>query len=117
MTQINMEEIVDTFLDHVRYLRIKHHVPGRIRVKANWNGARKLANGERFDYEKIVALIPGIRDSRVNPKALSVVINYDPAVLPYELWEDIGRLGENPHKRDMVRQELLDILNRTKEEA
>ena len=117
MSTFSTEEIVDTFLDYVRYLKIKHHVPGRIRVKATWNGAKKLAGGSDVDIEKIIAMIPGIHDYRVNLKALSVIINYEPEVLPFQLWEEIGRLGEFPVNRDNIREQLLGILNRTKEEA
>jgi len=117
MQQLNKEKIVDTFLYHIRHLKIKHHVPGRIRVKATWNGARKLANGENVDIEKIIAWIPGIHDYRVNPKALAVIITYDPKILPFNLWEEIGRLGEYPQGRNKVREELLALLKREKEDA
>ena len=117
MEEFTIEELVDTFLDHARYLRIKHHVPGRIRVKATWNGAKKLSNSDGIEIDEIITLIPGIRDYRANPKALSVIINYDPEVLPFELWEEIGRLGEFPLHRDKIQHQLLEILNREKEEA
>lgn len=110
MTELNAEEIVDTFLDHVRYLKVKHHVPGRIRVKANWSGAKKLANSKTVDIEKIIAAIPGIRDYRVNKKALSVIISYDFNLLPFQLWQEIGVLGEYPLNRNKVKEQLLDIL-------
>jgi hypothetical protein len=112
-----MNEIVDTFLDHVRYLRIKHHVPGRIRVKATWNGAKKLVNSADADIEKILARIPGVSDYRVNPRALSVIISYDPNILPFQLWEEIGQLGEYPANRSKVREELLALVDKTAEEA
>jgi len=117
MQELNKEKIVDTFLGHVRHLQIKHHVPGRIRVKATWNGARKLANGKNIDIEKTIDMIPGIHDYRVNPKALSVIITYDPELLPFNLWEEIGRLGEYPQGRDKVREELLALLKIEKEKA
>lgn len=112
MTQYNNEEIVDNFLDHVRYLKVKHHVNGRIRVKASWNGAKKLATMKEGDLEKIIESIPGIGEYRVNLKALSVIIEYDPDVLPFALWEEVGTLGEYPANRDNVRLQLLDVMNR-----
>lgn len=100
-------------IDHVRYLKVKHHVSGRIRVKASWSGASKLAGVvEEGELESIIARIPGIVEYRVNKKALSVVIEYDPDVLPFSLWEEVGTLGEYPVNREIVRTQLLDIMNR-----
>jgi hypothetical protein len=112
MTQYSNEEIIDNFLDHVRYLKVKHHVNGRIRVKASWSGARKLASVKEGELETIIAGIPGIGEYRVNRKALSVIIEYNPDVLPFSLWEEVGTLGEYPANRENIRTQLLDIMNR-----
>ncbi len=114
MNDLNMENIVDDFLDHVRYLRVKHHVPGRIRVKASLNGAKKLISVGGTVIEETISAIPGIEDYRINKKALSVVIDYNPEILPFELWEDIGKLGEQPLYREQIKNQLLDILNNNK---
>jgi len=112
MTQLSNEDIVAGFLDHVRYLKVKHHVNGRIRVKASWNGAKKLVAMEEGELERIITSIPGIKEYRVNPKALSVIIEYDPDILPFLLWEEVGTLGEYPANRANVQTQLLDILDR-----
>jgi len=112
MKQYSNKEIVDTFLDHVRYLKVKHHVIGRIRVKASLDGAKKLATMEKGELENIIASIPGILEYRINPKALSVIIEYDPNVLPFSLWEEIGILSEYPANRENIRTQLLDIMDR-----
>ncbi len=111
MTKYNDEEIVDKFLDNTRYLKIAHHVPGRIRVKASWSGARKLAKEDTSDLGEVIDKIPGILEYRVNKKALSVIISYDSEVLPFQLWEDVGTLGENPGNRTEVKERLLNILS------
>lgn len=103
--------IVDDFLDHVRYLSVKHHVPGRIRVKANLNGIKKLINVDSTVIEEIISAIPGIENYRINKRALSVIIDYNSGILPFELWEDIGRLGEYPLYRQQIKKQLLDILD------
>ncbi len=112
MTKYSSEDIVDNFLDHVRYLKVKHHVNGRIRVKASWNGAQKLATMKEGELEDIIASIPGIGEYRINSKALSVIIHYDPDVLPFSLWEDVGTLGEYPANQENVRTQLLDIMSK-----
>jgi len=110
MNEYSDEEIVDSFLDHIRHLAIAHHVSGRIRVKADWNGAKQLARLKEEEIDSLIARIPGILDYRVNKKALSIVINYDPETLAFSLWEAIGALGEYPLHRDEVRAKLLVIL-------
>lgn len=111
MSVCREEEMVEIFLDHIIYLHIVHHVPGRIRVKANWNGARKLAGVKSSELEAVIAAIPGIVEYRINKKALSVIINYDPEIIPFSLWEAAGRLNHDPRGREAVRGQLLAIVN------
>jgi len=110
MTAYSNEDIVDTFLDHLRHLRIAHHVPGRIRVKASLSAAQHLAKVDMQEAEALVQRIPGIEGYRANPGALSVIIQYDQHLLPFSLWEEIGGLHDNPLARDTVRARLLAIL-------
>ncbi len=104
------EQLVDGLLDHMLYLHIAHHVPGRIRVKASWNGAQKLGAANEGELTDIIAGIPGIVDYRFNKKALSVIIEYDTDLLPPPLWEEVAAVGQYPGKRGQVREQLLALL-------
>ncbi|PIE58678.1 MAG: hypothetical protein CSA33_01890 [Desulfobulbus propionicus] len=117
MSLLSAEEIVDTFLDHIRYLQIAHHVPGRIRVKARWNALPKLAAVDMDELQRVIHLVPGIYEYRINKKALSVVIEYNTTTLPYTLWEDVGTLAENPLNKERVRQQLLALLGGDEQES
>ncbi|BAR97661.1 hypothetical protein BV133_68 [Blastochloris viridis] len=72
-----------------RHLSIAHHVSGRIRLRLAVGGlalftptlARKLADAATATV--------GVRSFRVNPAALSVVIEYTPSVLAPELWSQL----------------------------
>jgi len=112
MSSLNPEQLIDGLLDHMLYLHVVHHVEGRIRVKASWNGARKLSRAHEETMERIIAVIPGVREYRINKKALSVVIQYDPERLPFALWEEVAALGQDPTRRESVRRRLLEILDR-----
>ena len=105
------EKIVDTLLDYVRYLKIVHHVQGRIRIKAGWDGIRHLAGVNETVPEDVIDRVPGITGYRVNKKALSVIIAYDSAILPFELWEEVGALGQYPMKQEEVKGKLMTLLN------
>ena len=104
------EQLVDGLLDHMLYLNIAHHVPGRIRVKASWSGAQKLGTVDENQLMRIIASIPGIQDYRVNKKALSVIIQYDTDILSPALWEEVASVGQYPGKRGSVRELLLALL-------
>jgi hypothetical protein len=104
------EELIDGLLDHMLYLQIAHHVEGRIRIKASWNGAKILNQARKGDIEAIIAAIPGIREYRINKKALSVVITYDSRIFPHALWEEVAALGQYPARRQAVRERLLEAL-------
>jgi hypothetical protein len=105
------EQLVDGLLDHMLYLKIAHHVEGRIRVKASWSGAKKLSTVNDGELAQIIAEIPGIEEYRINKKALSVVIHYDAEVLPFALWEEVAALGEYPLLRERVKTRLLAVMN------
>ncbi|PID77139.1 MAG: hypothetical protein CSB24_02890 [Deltaproteobacteria bacterium] len=113
MAKYSNEEVVDKFLDNIRYLKIAHHVKGRVRVKASLSGARKLAREDTSDFGEVIDRIPGIDKYRMNKMALSLVVDYDPSVLPFELWEEVGGLAENPANREEVKNKLLNILGET----
>ncbi|MBL0712388.1 MAG: hypothetical protein JJV98_01695 [Desulfosarcina sp.] len=108
------EKIVDTFLDHIRYFKIVHHVPGRIRVKAGWDGVRHLVGMDNKKIEDVIDRIPGITSYRINKKALTVIATYDSAILSFTLWEEVGSLGQYPMKREEVREKLLTLLDQKK---
>lgn len=116
MTALGNEEIIDTFLDYIRYLTIISHVNGRVRIKASCANAKKLILASQYkdmqesDINDIIANIRGILDWRINKLALSVTIQYDPAIIPYSLWGELDGLGDRPAKRDTVRGELLAIM-------
>ncbi|PIE72435.1 MAG: hypothetical protein CSA20_07775 [Deltaproteobacteria bacterium] len=110
MKTLSNEDIVDEFLDHIRYFRVAHHVRGRIRVKALWRSLKDLRHVDKEQLQEVVAKIPGILDYRINLKALSAVIEYDPGILPPSLWDDVASLENYPLKRDEVRSQLLTLL-------
>ncbi len=105
--------LADMFLDQLGHVSLAHHVKGRARLKVNWTGiSALLAKGLLPDSEnlrRILGQAPGIRSWRVNPKALSVVIEYDEAIWPYRLWEELAGLAAKPQTRPALRRELLAI--------
>ena len=75
------------FLDLRRFLTIAHHVPGRIRVKLSLQALAFLPDVDPAPFVDLAKRIRGVGVTRVNVPALSVVIEYDPVVIPVPVWE------------------------------
>ena len=89
------------------------HRNGRIKLKV------PLANLPKFistlgavDVERLVALVPGLKDYRVNPLLRSATIEYDPSVLSRDLWEDFCRIKSDGGRAEKVRNRLISIIGR-----
>jgi len=74
------------FLHLRRFVSIVHHVPGRIRLKLELAALAQLPNVDPAPFVALVQRIRGVRTTRLNPAALSVVVEYDPHIIPAALW-------------------------------
>ncbi|MDW8319558.1 MAG: hypothetical protein RMN53_17165 [Anaerolineae bacterium] len=92
----------ETLLGLRRHLSIVHHLPGRIRLRlapclwadaARWDDAGLRDSLQRLE---------GIRAVRVNKAVASVIIEYDPQLVPPQQWETLV------HGEDMVAAEILE---------
>ncbi|MGY3856885.1 hypothetical protein [Aeromonas intestinalis] len=75
-----------------RHLTIAHHIPGRVRFKLKLGalGSAEMSQlGQMGQLKQMIETMPGIRDLRVNPAALSCVVEYDPAQITPPLWESL----------------------------
>ena len=91
------------------YLRVKHHIPGRIRIGfdpeiANQPEARKL--GASSD-----SLPDGILGVRLNVPARSVVIEYDSQRIPPDYLQELAQTDNDARAAEIV-QELYQILTK-----
>jgi len=73
------------------YLRIAHHINGRVRLKFDAAAldfpALRAGGGERLRH--LFATLPGVRGFSLNPLALSCVVEYDSAIIPDTAWPDL----------------------------
>ena len=87
------DEIIQALLGVAPYATIAHHVAGRVRLKLSLSGVGFL---RETDLGNMVKQIPGIRSVRINPAALSAVVEYDPGSVDPGLWENLVRLKTHP---------------------
>jgi hypothetical protein len=77
------------FLQLRRFLTVAHHVPGRIRLMLDLAALAHLPKVDPAPFVELVKRTRGVRSTRVNAGALSVVVDYDTGELPMAIW---GRL-------------------------
>lgn len=74
------------FLHLRRFVSIAHHVPGRIRLKLDLAALMHLPKVDPAPFVDLVGRIRGVTSTRTNAAALTVVVEYDPHLIPAALW-------------------------------
>jgi hypothetical protein len=90
------------------HLSIVHHLPGRIRLRlgvALWGAAARF---ERERFQDLLDGLQGIRQVRVNPAVASVVIEYDPGLVPPANWDTLI-VGDTALAAAILRQWLASV--------
>jgi hypothetical protein len=100
---ISLSEAMAQVVRLAPHMEIAHHIPGRIRLKVLPSGIKMAL---QTDIQDVVQSVPGIRNVRVNPLSRSVVIEYDAARFPSDLWESILHLGKRPELISEVQDRL-----------
>ena len=77
--------------------------PARIRLKIQISGIEAAQN---IDIHEVARSVPGISNIRLNPFNRSVVVEYDSARFPPDLWETMLLLGKRPELLPEVRERL-----------
>lgn len=114
--------MLDEALAIIKYLKIVHHVKGRIRVKAGLGIIkdpifRKAGGISEKKINEIGSSLPGVLDSRVNIKARSIVIRYDPGVIDPEELEtlittkdpSVSRAILEKYQTHQLNKEVVDV--------
>jgi hypothetical protein len=101
--QIGIHQLLDV-VPHVNMIR---HSPGRMELQITLSGLSKL-NG--MDLKAFGQSIPGILN--IKPKLLSrsVIVFYDPDILPPGLFERLVQLKEKPEPDSPIFAELSGAL-------
>ncbi|MGE4555754.1 MAG: HMA2 domain-containing protein [Desulfovibrionaceae bacterium] len=88
-------------------MTVKHHIPGRIRLKFNpavtkHPEVKKLMNGNH-------ELPAGVESYRINPMALSLIIEYDAERIDPDLLEELAAT-RNDERASAIVEELYQTL-------
>lgn len=87
----------DELRGYLVYIRIAHHIRGRIRLKlvADYESVVRQGRQAR-QFKSILDRTPGVHSIRVNLLARSCSVEYDPQVIPAEAWSDFLAGVESP---------------------
>lgn len=85
-----------------RYLEIKHHIPGRMRIKFD-QAIRKDSQAMALANQQTGPL-PGVTKVRTNLLARSVVIEYDPQRISPDLLEELATTKDGTRAADIAEQ-------------
>lgn len=106
MQTMDAERITEALLALAPHWTPSRHTSGRIELKFRLSGMNLALNS---NWEDLIESIPGILDTRLQLLSKRIVIDYDPTILPPDLWEEIARLQEDPEAAAQVKKRLQAI--------
>ncbi len=102
-----MDDIIHALIRVAAHLSIAEHKTGIIKLKFALSAVKEVND------PKLGALLssppPGIIDTKLSLLTRTITINYDPAIIPADLWEDLARAHEDPQLRAQVEERLKQI--------
>jgi hypothetical protein len=111
MPKPEVVQAVDRLIEVAGYTEIAEHAPGRLRLRIKPKGVLLALNLNVAELAKLRLSIRGILGARADLGARTLVIDYDPKLLPKELWELLVRAKASPKLEALVRQQLLARLS------
>jgi hypothetical protein len=111
MPKPEVVQAVDRLIEVAGYTEIAEHAAGHLRLRIKPRGVLLALNLNVAELAKLRLSIRGILGARADLGARSIVIEYDPKLLPKELWELLVRAKASPKLEALVRQQLLNRLS------
>ncbi len=101
-------KFIDDLYQFKQWLSIKHHIPGRVRLKFSLSILTKVAHFNQFKVD--IEQSPLIKRYRLNVTTGSLLVEYDEQVLPPYLIDEL--LQENEAKSRQALQLLTEVINK-----
>ncbi len=91
------------------WVKISHHIPGRIRLKYRLSIIAHLARFNEQDISNTLDKVPALRNYQLNKTTGSILIEYDASVVNPVLLDDLFSGDDSTAKRACY--DLADCLN------
>jgi hypothetical protein len=105
---LNHEEIIDQLIDLAPHTKVAYHEPGRIKLQLMLSG---LGLFQGTALEELMDTLPGILETRTQWLSRSIIIEYDPGLLSYDLWERMFSPEEVSEETQSLRKRLEEVLS------
>lgn len=76
-----MKQHIEQALKLKKWVKVGHHIPGRVRLKYKLGLLAHIANYKSNDIEQIIASIPAFKNYKLNMSTGSIVIEYDASLI------------------------------------
>ncbi|MGF1765342.1 HMA2 domain-containing protein [Aliivibrio kagoshimensis] len=76
-----MNQYVEQALKLKKWVKVGHHIPGRVRLKYKFGLVAQLAKFKSSEIEKVLASIPAFKNYQLNTATGSIVIEYDATLI------------------------------------
>jgi hypothetical protein len=107
----NLDSNIRKIITVAKYAKISEHTPGKIVMKFSFSNLPKVtAYLGDSEFSHFVYTMPGIKRFNVNSWTRSLEITYDPEILPFSLWEDLGNIGTDPAREELVMNRIKSVL-------
>lgn len=83
MRQANL---IDAFIDLRQSVKIAHHIPGRLRLRASLSASMKGHKLDAKAIEQMLLSLPGVQSVRLNKMSGSSIISYDTSQVAPDFW-------------------------------
>jgi hypothetical protein len=111
---VQVEQALELLARVAPYVSISEHDPGRITLSISFSGLWTLISGldnlAGAEVEEGMRAIPGLKQCEIRAFWRTAVIEYDPALLPYHLWEQLFRPGEGEELDPATLEQLRRVV-------
>jgi hypothetical protein len=108
---MDVDKIMEALSVLAPHSDVAGHHSGKIELKFRLSAMNALAGRNWAD---LIESIPGILSSRLQLFSRRIVIDYDPGILPDDLWQDIVRLKAEPELAPHIRKRLQALSSHEK---
>jgi len=118
LASLNNEQIVSILLKAAHIVDLTEHVPGRVTLKVYlWDLPKLAFIFDGVNPEGKAIRIPGLKDFSVSVLQGTATVDYDPSILPPELWEQFGKIRDDPQYEPVFADRLKSVLAELSEKA
>jgi hypothetical protein len=111
LASLNNEQIVNVVLRAARIVDLADHVPGRVTLKISlWDLPKLAFLFDGVNLQGTGKRIPGLKGFSVNVLQATATVDYDPSILPPELWEQFGKIRKDPQYEPVFADRLKSVL-------